>query len=250
MKLEGYVEHIIYRNTENGYSVLNLVSDGEETTVVGTFHYISEGELLELEGEYTEHPLYGQQFHMERFEVKVPQDALAMERYLGSGAIKGVGAALAARIVRRFGAKTFEIMEREPERLAEIKGISELKAREIAEQMEEKRELRQAMVFLQEYGISVNLAVKVYERYGQEIYRIIKENPYRLAEDIAGVGFRTADEIAKKVGIREDSDFRIRSGLLYTLLGASSEGHTCLRSSCSGRRRSCSEFLRRLWNGT
>ena len=228
MKLEGYVEHIIYRNTENGYSVLNLVSDGEETTVVGTFHYISEGELLELEGEYTEHPLYGQQFHMERFEVKVPQDALAMERYLGSGAIKGVGAALAARIVRRFGAKTFEIMEREPERLAEIKGISELKAREIAEQMEEKRELRQAMVFLQEYGISVNLAVKVYERYGQEIYRIIKENPYRLAEDIAGVGFRTADEIAKKVGIREDSDFRIRSGLLYTLLGASSEGHTCL----------------------
>ena len=228
MKLEGYVEHIIYRNTENGYSVLNLVSDGEETTVVGTFHYISEGELLELEGEYTEHPLYGQQFHMERFEVKVPQDALAMERYLGSGAIKGVGAALAARIVRRFGAKTFEIMEREPERLAEIKGISERKAREIAEQMEEKRELRQAMVFLQEYGISVNLAVKVYERYGQEIYRMIKENPYRLAEDIAGVGFRTADEIAKKVGIREDSDFRIRSGLLYTLLGASSEGHTCL----------------------
>ena len=228
MKLEGYVEHIIYRNTENGYSVLNLVSDGEETTVVGTFHYISEGELLELEGEYTEHPLYGQQFHMERFEVKVPQDALAMERYLGSGAIKGIGAALAARIVRRFGVKTFEIMEREPERLAEIKGISERKAREIAEQMEEKRELRQAMVFLQEYGISVNLAVKVYERYGQEIYRIIKENPYRLAEDIAGVGFRTADEIAKKVGIREDSDFRIRSGLLYTLLGASSEGHTCL----------------------
>ena len=228
MKLEGYVEHIIYRNTENGYSVLNLVSDGEETTVVGTFHYISEGELLELEGEYTEHPLYGQQFHMERFEVKVPQDALAMERYLGSGAIKGIGAALAARIVRRFGAKTFEIMEREPERLAEIKGISERKAREIAGQMEEKRELRQAMVFLQEYGISVNLAVKVYERYGQEIYRIVKENPYRLAEDIAGVGFRTADEIAKKVGIREDSDFRIRSGLLYTLLGASSEGHTCL----------------------
>ena len=228
MKLEGYVEHIIYRNTENGYSVLNLVSDGEETTVVGTFHYISEGELLELEGEYTEHPLYGQQFHMERFEVKVPQDALAMERYLGSGAIKGIGAALAARIVRRFGAKTFEIMEREPERLTEIKGISERKAREIAEQMEEKRELRQAMVFLQEYGISVNLAVKVYERYGQEIYRIIKENPYRLAEDIAGVGFRTADEKEKKVGIREDSDFRIRSGLLYTLLGASSEGHTCL----------------------
>lgn len=228
MKLEGYVEHIIYRNTENGYSVLNLVSEGEEITAVGIFHYISEGELLELEGEYTEHPLYGEQFHAERFEVKTPKDALAMERYLASGAVKGIGAALAARIVRRFGAKTFEIMENEPERLAEIKGISERKAREIAEQMEEKRDLRQAMIFLQEYGISMNLSVKIYQRYGQEIYHIIKENPYRLADDIEGVGFRTADEIAKRVGIREDSDFRIRSGILYTLLSASGEGHTCL----------------------
>ena len=130
MKLEGYVEHIIYRNTDNGYSVLNLVSDEEEITVVGIFHYISEGEFLELEGEYTEHPLYGQQFHMERFEEKTPKDAMAIERYLGSGAIKGIGAALAARIVRRFGARTLDIMEREPERLAEIKGISERKARE------------------------------------------------------------------------------------------------------------------------
>ena len=132
--------------------------------------------------------------------MKTPKDALAMERYLASGAVKGVGAALAARIVRRFGAKTFEIMEREPERLAEVKGISERKAREIAEQMEEKRDLRDAMVFLQEYGISMNLAVKIYQQYGQEIYRMIKENPYRLADDIAGVGFRTADEIAKRVG--------------------------------------------------
>ncbi len=238
MKLEGYVEHIIYRNTENGYSVLNLVSDGEELTAVGIFHYISEGELLELEGEYTEHPLYGQQFHAERFEIKTPKDALAMERYLGSGAIKGIGAALAARIVRRFGSRTFEIMEREPERLAEIKGISERKAREIAEQMEEKRDLRQAMIFLQEYGISMNLAVKIYQQYGQEIYHIIKQNPYRLADDIAGVGFRTADEIAKRVGIREDSDFRIRSGLLYVLLAASGEGHTCLPEELLLRRAS------------
>ena len=228
MKLEGYVEHIIYRNAENGYSVLNLVADEEEITTVGIFPYISEGEFLELEGDYTEHPMYGQQFKAQSFEVKTPEDALAMERYLASGAVKGIGAALAARIVRRFGNKTFEIMEQEPERLAEIKGISERKAREIAEQMEEKRDLRQAMIFLQEYGISVNLGVKIYQQYGQEIYRIIKENPYRLADDISGVGFRTADEIAKKVGIREDSDFRIRSGILYTLLNASAEGHTCL----------------------
>ena len=228
MRLEGYVEHIIYRNAENGYSVLNLMADENEITVVGVFSYIGEGELVELEGDYTEHPMYGQQFKAERFEVKTPKDALAMERYLASGAVKGVGAALAARIVRRFGAKTFEIMEREPERLSEVKGISDRKAREIAEQMEEKRDLRDAMVFLQEYGISMNLAVKIYQQYGQEIYRIIKENPYRLADDIAGVGFRTADEIAKRVGIREDSDFRIRSGILYTLLNASAEGHTCI----------------------
>ena len=225
MKLEGYVEHIIYRNTENGYSVLNLVSEGEEITAVGIFHYISEGELLELEGEYTEHPLYGEQFHAERFEVKTPKDALAMERYLASGAVKGIGAALAARIVRRFGAKTFEIMENEPERLAEIKGISERKAREIAEQMEEKRDLRQAMIFLQEYGISMNLSVKIYQRYGQEIYHIIKENPYRLADDIWGIGFKTADQIAEKLGIGKEKFVRLRSGILYTLNKLSEEGH-------------------------
>ncbi|MCI8597758.1 MAG: ATP-dependent RecD-like DNA helicase [Lachnospiraceae bacterium] len=228
MKLEGYVEHIIYRNTENGYSVLNVISEDQEITAVGVFHYVDEGEFLELEGSYTEHPLYGEQFSVEQFEVKAPKDILAIERYLGSGAIKGIGAALAARIVRRFGKDTFEIMEREPERLSEIKGISERKAQEIAEQMEDKRDLREAMIFLQDYGISVNLSVKIYQKYRQEIYHIIKENPYRLADDITGIGFRTADEIAKKVGIREDSDFRIRSGILYVLLQASAEGHTCL----------------------
>ena len=228
MKLEGYVEHIVYRNEENGYSVLSLVSEGQELTVVGSFHYLSEGELLELTGEYIEHPLYGEQFQAESFEVKAPRDVMAMERYLGSGAIKGIGAALAGRIVRRFGKDTFTILEREPERLAEIKGISERKAREIGEQMEEKRELRQAMMFLQEYGISVNLSVRIYQKYGQEIYRMIKENPYRLADEMEGVGFRTADEIARRVGIREDSDFRIRSGILYALQQGASEGHTCL----------------------
>lgn len=228
MKLEGYVEHIVYRNEENGYSVLNLVSEGQEITVVGSFHYLSEGELLELTGGYTEHPLYGEQFQAESFEVKAPKDVIAIERYLGSGAIKGIGAALAARIVRRFGKDTFTILEKEPERLAEIKGISERKARELGEQLEEKRELRQAMIFLQEYGISVNLSVKIYQKYGQDIYRMIKENPYRLADEMEGIGFRTADEIAKKAGIREDSDFRIRSGILYVLLQGASEGHTCL----------------------
>ena len=227
-KLAGYVEHIIYRNADNGYTVLNLVSGEEEITCVGIFSAIAEGENIEASGDYTDHPTYGKQFKVESFEEKAPEDEEAIERYLGSGAIRGIGLALAARIVRRFKADTFRIIEEEPERLAEVKGISERKAMEIADQVNEKRDLRQAMIFLQQYGITMNLAVKVYQQYGQEVYGIIRENPYRLADDIEGVGFRTADEIAVRVGIRMDSDFRIRSGILYVLLRASTEGHTYL----------------------
>lgn len=227
-KLAGYVEHIIYRNADNGYTVLNLVNGEDEITCVGIFSAIAEGENIEATGDYTEHPTYGVQFKVESFEEKAPEDKEAIERYLGSGAIKGIGLALAARIVRRFQEDTFRIIEEEPERLAEIKGISERKAMEIASQVNEKRDLRQAMIFLQQYGIKMNLAVKVYQAYGQDVYGIIKENPYRLADDIEGVGFRTADEIAARVGIRMDSDFRIRSGILYALLQATAEGHTYL----------------------
>ena len=226
--LAGYVEHIIYRNADNGYTVLNLVSGEDEITCVGIFSAIAEGENIEAQGEYTEHPTYGQQFKVTSFEEKAPEDEEAIERYLGSGAIKGIGLAMAARIVRRFKEDTFRIIEEEPERLAEIKGISNRKAMEIAGQVNEKRDLRQAMIFLQQYGITMNLAVKVYQAYGQDVYGIIRENPYRLADDIDGVGFRTADEIAARVGIRMDSDFRVRSGILYTLLQASGEGHTYL----------------------
>lgn len=226
--MAGYVEHIIYRNADNGYTVLNLVGGEEEITCVGVFPAIAEGENIEASGEYAEHPTYGKQFKVKSFEEKAPEDEEAIERYLGSGAIKGVGLALAARIVRRFKEDTFRIIEEEPERLAEIKGISERKAMEIADQVNQKRDLRQAMIFLQQYGITMNLAVKVYQQYGQEVYGIIRENPYRLADDIEGVGFRTADEIAARVGIRLDSDFRIRSGVLYVLQQAGGEGHTYL----------------------
>ena len=226
--LAGYVEHIIYRNADNGYTVLNLVSGEDEITCVGIFSVIAEGENIEARGEYTEHPTYGQQFKVTSFEEKAPEDEEAIERYLGSGAIKGIGLAMAARIVRRFKEDTFRIIEEEPERLAEIKGISNRKAMEIASQVNEKRDLRQAMIFLQQFGITMNLAVKIYNKYGQEVYGILKENPYRLADDIEGVGFRTADDIAAKAGIRTDSDFRVRSGILYTLLQASGEGHTFL----------------------
>lgn len=227
-KLAGYVEHIIYRNADNGYTVLNLVNGEDEITCVGIFSTIAEGENIEATGDYTDHPTYGTQFKVVSFEEKAPEDQEAIERYLGSGAIKGIGLAMAARIVRRFKEDTFRIIEEEPERLVEVKGISERKAMEIASQVNEKRDLRQAMIFLQQFGITMNLAVKVYNKYGQEVYGILKENPYRLADDIEGVGFRTADDIAAKAGIRTDSDFRVRSGILYTLLQASGEGHTFL----------------------
>ena len=157
-----------------------------------------------------------------------PDDETSMVRYLGSGAIKGVGESLAARIVKKFGRDSFRVIEEEPERLAEIKGISERKAREIAEQMLEKKDVREAYVFLQKYGISNTLAVKIFNRYGMELYGIMKENPYRLAEDIDGIGFKKADEIAAKVGIHTDSDFRVRSGIMYALFQAAGEGHTYL----------------------
>ena len=224
----GYVDRIIYRKPENGYTVLSLVCKEEEITCTGVFSAIAEGENIEVTGEYTDHPTYGRQFKVESFEERAPEDEEAIERYLGSGAIRGIGVALAARIVRRFKDDTFRIIEEEPERLAEIKGISERKAMEIAHQVNEKRDLRQAMIFLQQYGITMNLAVKIYNKYGQEVYQILKENPYKLADDIEGVGFRTADEIAARIGIRSDSDYRIRSGVLYVLLNASGEGHTYL----------------------
>ncbi len=232
--VEGYVNRIVYENTENGYKVLQIADSrpeaplGEEATVLGTFPGVEAGQYLYIEGEICEHILYGPQLKASFYQEKNPEDALSMERYLASGAIKGVGPALALRIVKKFGADTFRIMEEEPERLSEIKGISETKAREIGAQVEEKRNLRAAMMFLQNYGISLQLAAKIYNQYGMELYNIIRTNPYRLAEDLSGVGFRMADEIAGKVGILTDSDFRIKSGIYYTLQSGAGNGHTYL----------------------
>ncbi len=226
--ITGFVEKIKYRNEDNGYTVLEVACDGEEYVLVGTFHYISEGEMIEAVGTMTEHPVYGEQMQVESYQVKTPEDTAAMERYLGSGAIKGVGAALAARIVRKFKADTFRVIEEEPERLAEVKGISERLAMAISSQMEEKKDMRQAMIFLQGYGVSMNLAVRIYQEYGPRMYGIIRENPYRLADDIPGVGFKMADEIARRAGILADSDYRIKAGILYVLLQAAGQGHTYL----------------------
>ena len=227
-KLEGYVDHIIYRNAENGYTVMVMLADQEEVTCVGVLSYIGEGEKLEAEGQYIAHPTYGEQFKIETYAVKPPEDEESVERYLGSGAIKGIGTALAARIVRHFHADTFRIIEEEPERLAEIKGISERKAREIAQQVYEKRDMRKAMIFLQQFGITTALAVKIFEKYGQRMYEVLQNNPYQLADDILGVGFRIADEIARKAGVSADSEYRVKSAISYVLLQAGNEGHIYL----------------------
>lgn len=226
--ITGYVDHIVFQNSENGYTVMILMMEGEEVTCVGMCKGLGQGENITAEGEYIEHPVYGRQFKIQNYETVTPTDRVGMERYLGSGAIRGVGEALAARIVKKFGDDTFRIIEEEPERLAEVKGISERKAQEIAIQMEEKKDLREALVYLQQYGISNTLAVKIYNTYGTEMYSVMRENPYRLAEDVSGVGFRIADEIAGRIGIHTDSDYRIRSGILYTLLQAVGEGHCYL----------------------
>ena len=226
----GYIDHVIFRNEENGYTVMILkgVDGEEELTCVGTFPVFTMGASVELTGSYIQHPVYGKQFQVSVLTEKMPEDAMAMERYLGSGAIKGIGAALAARIVRRFGKDTLHIVEEEPERLAEVKGISEKKAREIAMQVAEKADMRKAMMFLQKYGISLNLGARIYQKYGETVYSVLQENPYRLADDISGIGFKIADEIAYRIGIHTDSDYRIRSGMMYTLLQASRDGHVYL----------------------
>ena len=228
--ITGYIDHIIFRNEDNGYTVMVLkgVSEEDELTCVGSFPVVTQGASVELEGNFTQHPVYGKQFQAVRLTEKMPEDALAMERYLGSGAIKGIGAALAGRIVRHFGDDTFQIVENEPERLSEVKGISEKKAREIAMHIAEKSDMRKAMMFLQKYGISLNLGAKIYQKYGDSVYSVLQENPYRLADDISGVGFKIEDEIAYRIGIHTDSDYRIKSGMVYTLLQATGEGHVYL----------------------
>ena len=226
--LSGFVEKIKYRNEENGYAILSVESGGEDYVLVGTFPMISEGEYITAEGHFQLHPTYGEQLAVETYEIKTPEDSASVQRYLSSGAVKGVGEALAKRIVKKFKNDTLRILEEEPERLAEVKGISERLAMEIAGQIEEKRELRRAMLFLSGYGIRMNLAVKIYQRYGDEVYTLLRENPYRIADDLSGVGFQTADEIARRMGVRADSETRIRSGALYVLRLAVQEGHCYL----------------------
>ena len=226
--IEVYVEHMIYSNESNGYKVLMTKCGNEELVVVGIFQVDVTGQMLKLEGTYDYHPNHGRQFKSEHYELIEPTDEESIRRYISSGAIKGIGETLAERIIKKFGEDTLRIMEEEPERLAEIKGISLRKAQEIAVAVAEKKDLHSAMLFLQKYGITNTLAVKIYDAYGLGMYSVMKENPYKMAEDIEGVGFKTADAIAEKIGIHTDSDYRIRCGLLYVLSTALGEGNMYL----------------------
>ena len=227
--VEGFVENIIFRNEDNGYTVFEIEYKGDDITCVGTLSSVDTGEFIAADGVFVKHPsYYTMQFKISSYEFKTPTDAESVKRYLSSGAIKGIGAKMAERIVKEFGEQTFEILDKEPERLADIKGISYNKAMDIAQQYAGKRDTRKAVMYLSDYGIQMNLANKIFKKYGNSIYTIITDNPYKLADDIEGIGFKKADAIATKVGIKGDSDFRIKSGLLYCLNQATLQGHTYL----------------------
>ena len=237
-ELLGFVDHFLYRKPESGYTVFSLIPDGivddeeledePEVICVGVFPTIAEGEHLRLEGEFVDHMTYGRQFSAKKSEVIVPKGEAAIQRYLSMGAIKGIGPALAKRIVKKFKADTFRVMEEEPERLAEIKGISRRMAMEISDQVVEKKDIRDAMLFLSEFGLSTALSMKIYNTYGSKVYDVVRTNPYKMVEDVSHFGFKHADEIASQLGIAPDSDYRIQSGLLYVLTTESMNGHTYL----------------------
>ena len=224
----GYIEKIIYRNENNGYTVLSVESDDDEYVLVGTFNYIAEGEFIKANGNMKLHPSYGEQLFVDEYEIVEPRELDSIQKYLASSAIKGVGEALAKRIVKKFKMDTLRVMEEEPERLAEVKGVSAKLAKSISEQIQEKKSMRDAMIFLQKFGISMKLAAKIYMEYGSKIYTIIETNPYKLADDIEGIGFKIADDIAKKVGITTDSKFRAIAGVEYLLSNAMLSGHLYL----------------------
>lgn len=229
MIISGDVEKIIFRNEDNGYTVVDLRSSGDYVTAVGVFPEIYEGMRLELTGDYKYHTKHGLQFLAESVKVVEPDGAAAIEKFLKSGIFKGVGEVTARNIVERFGERTLDVMKTSPEKLAEVKGISAKKAAEICATLREHGEMQDTLVYLQRFDVSLNLALKIYKTYGAHTEEVVKTNPYQLISDVERVGFQTADKIAQEVGITKDSDFRIRAGIIYTLKEASNKsGHTAL----------------------
>src|ERR1700686_4017167 len=233
-KLEGSVESIVFRNEENHYMVARFrPSDSgrlfrdDLATIVGTLPGVQVGELLSVEGEWEKDPKYGRQLHVTSFVQRLPASPEGITRYLGSGLIKGIGPKKAERIVAHFGDQTLAIIEQQPERLSEVKGISVKDREQIIQSWTEQNEVKELHLFLQSHDVSMNLATRIYKQYGQESIKVIRENPYKLAQDVSGIGFRTADEIAVKLGLPRDSIPRLATGLKYVLAQAANDDGHC-----------------------
>lgn len=217
MTLKGIIQEIIFRNSENGYTVATIECDSEIVTCVGKFPHVSEGECVELDGSFTKHNRYGEQFNVSKAKIAKPTTKDGIVKYLSSGLIKGVGPVTALSIVNYFGEATLDVIEFNPSRLSEVRGISSKKAEEIGEAFNEIKKMQNSVMLMQEYNISTGLAVKIYNTYFDKTEYILKENPYKLCEDVDGIGFYTADKIAQKMGISELSEFRFRAGILHVL---------------------------------
>ncbi|HOI95762.1 MAG TPA: ATP-dependent RecD-like DNA helicase [Syntrophobacter fumaroxidans] len=229
-QIRGLVERLTYSAEENGYSVLKVKIPGrrELVTVVGNFVSVTPGEVLLMEGSWTVHSRFGEQFQVERYETTMPSTEVGIRKYLGSGLIRGIGAKMADRIVDRFGVDTLEVIENEPERLREVEGIGAYRLDRIRKAWEEQRDIRDVMVFLRTHGVSAAYAARIFKHYGKSSLEAVKENPYRLAMDVSGIGFLTADRIAQSLGFTADSPLRAEAGVLFVLHRSSEEGHVCV----------------------
>jgi len=226
-EIQGQIDRITYRNDENGYTIAKMKVRGrrESVTVLGNFLDPAPGEILKMKGEWTNHPRYGEQFRVSFYEPLVPATVEGIERYLGSGLIRGLGPVMAKRIVRVFGKRTLDVIEHEIERLAEVEGIGEKRIEMIRRAWEEQKEIREVMIFLQSHGVGPGYATRIFRQYGRDAVGIVKENPYRMATDIHGIGFLTADRIAEKLGVAKESPMRVEAGILYVLSQLAEEGH-------------------------
>ena len=236
--LTGAVDRVTYHNDDNGYSVirLNVAGVSDPVTVIGNFSTVSPGEQLRLTGWWTAHPKYGDQFKSTSYEVLRPATITGIQKYLGSGLIKGVGPVTARRIVDHFGEQTLDIIEHDISRLGEVKGIARKRVELIERAWAEQQSIKQVMLFLQGHGVSTHFAVKIFKQYGQEAIAIVEQNPYRLAAEVYGIGFRTADQIARNLGLPIDAPARLEAGVRYVLSAAADEGHCYLpRNDLLGR---------------
>ncbi|MBW1728451.1 MAG: ATP-dependent RecD-like DNA helicase [Deltaproteobacteria bacterium] len=225
--LQGQIERITYTNDENGYTIARVKAQGHRdlVTVVGNLMAPIPGEILKMYGEWVNHPRYGEQFKVDRYKSLVPASVYGIQKYLGSGLIKGIGPIMAGRIVERFGKETLDVIEKEIEKLSDVDGIGEKRIGMIKRAWEDQKEIRDVMIFLQTHGVGSGYAAKIFKQYGNRSIMVVKENPYRLATDIFGIGFLTADRIAEKLGFSRNSELRAEAGILYVLNQLADEGH-------------------------